>query len=783
MKHYTASKSKTQEREFWSIILRHPLRKDSKGRDGLRIRRGLGTSDSNEADKLVSQMNELLENESLWNLSAKPLAERRYHPIIIKAFYDSIETPPRDYWAIRENLLPLPSAKDDYARIIFVGTTGAGKTTLLRQLIGSDPKRDRFPLTSAGKATVSDIEVIMAEGPYQAIVTFFSEEQTRLLIEESVAEAVINADEGGNDESIARRLLTHKEQRFRLNYLLGDYKTDDEDIQDGNDSILEDFQEQEIQNQEIPAEELDKLKESLQCYIKKTIEIANQTRKTLDKQLNTDSKSLTGKDREIAQELFEDLILDQEEFGLLVDELMDDIEKRFGLVQEGEIKPEKGNWPQYWEIKIENRDEFIKTIRRFSGNDANLFGRLLTPLVQGIRIKGPLYPKNWSIEHPKLVLMDGQGLGHTPDSAQSLPTSLTQRFGEVDVILLVDNATQPIQAGSIAVLRSVGASGHHSKLAIAFTHFDNITADNLQDTKAKKNHILNSLTNGMTALKEILGLPVIRSIERELVQRCFFLGHLQKELAADKKLTRSELNRLIATLQSSIVVKHEVLAKPSYDTEFLLFALQGATKDFRMPWSARLGLTYSGANPEHWTRIKAISRRISLKWSDEYDTLRPVADLIARLTERISLYLNNPVRWEPETVSEEEKQQRINVIRQEVNMALHPLINDYLIGNQFSEWVKAYGYRGQGSTRLRAQDIESIFEKAAPLLSEVPSPSSLDFLSDIIDTVNAAILSGGGSVESSSRIRNLASFRTNEIGSPTTTIEERMHTDVLEHKH
>ena len=198
MKSYTASKSRTQGRESYSIIFRHPVRKDSKGKTGLRIRRGLGTSDSDEADKLVDQMNKLLNNESLWNLNAKPLAERLYDPIIITAFYDSLETSPPDYWGIREEHLTLPSSDDGYARIQFVGTTGAGKTTLLRQFIGSDPILDKFPSTSAAKTTISDIEIITAEDSYNAIVTFFNESQIRLLVEECVGESVINADEGDN---------------------------------------------------------------------------------------------------------------------------------------------------------------------------------------------------------------------------------------------------------------------------------------------------------------------------------------------------------------------------------------------------------------------------------------------------------------------------------------------------------------------------------------------------------------------------------------------------------
>ncbi|MEQ1617704.1 MAG: hypothetical protein ABL883_05095, partial [Terricaulis sp.] len=57
---YTASKTRTQGRPGWTILFRHPLRNDTKGRPGLKMRRGLGTQSETEADTLVEQMNALL---------------------------------------------------------------------------------------------------------------------------------------------------------------------------------------------------------------------------------------------------------------------------------------------------------------------------------------------------------------------------------------------------------------------------------------------------------------------------------------------------------------------------------------------------------------------------------------------------------------------------------------------------------------------------------------------------------------------------------------------------
>src|SRR6266566_9852523 len=110
---------------------------------------------------------------------------------------------------------------------------------------------------------------------------------------------------------------------------------------------------------------------------------------------------------------------------------------------------------------------------------APLFGRLLTPLVQGIRASGPFLPAWREGSSPRLVLMDGEGLGHTLDTATSLSTEVTSRFEKADAIVLVDSASQPMQATSSAVLKSVETGGHVAKLLICFTHFDSVEGDNL----------------------------------------------------------------------------------------------------------------------------------------------------------------------------------------------------------------------------------------------------------------------------------------------------------------
>jgi GTPase SAR1 family protein len=121
----------------------------------------------------------------------------------------------------------VPSREEGYARVLMAGTTGAGKTTFLRHAIGSSHERDRFPSTSTARTTIADIEIITADGRYKAAVTFMSEFEVRAHIDECIEAACLAAVEGYADAKVAAALLMHREQRFRLSYVLGELPGED----------------------------------------------------------------------------------------------------------------------------------------------------------------------------------------------------------------------------------------------------------------------------------------------------------------------------------------------------------------------------------------------------------------------------------------------------------------------------------------------------------------------------------------------------------------------------
>lgn len=751
---YTASKSRSQGRSAWAITFRHPLRTDPRTQQGLKIRRGLGTSDEFEADRLVAEMNELLGNETYHRLSMRQEASRKFSLVIVDAFYDGFENSLTDPWALKEEYLPLPGKKDGYAKVLFVGTTGAGKTSLLRHLIGSDPQKDRFPSTSTAKTTIADIEIITADNLYKGVVTFFSEWAVRTSVRECVADACLAAWEKASDEKLVGRLLNHQDQKFRLSYILGSWKLskDEEDEEDdwetdNKDSVIE--PETEEVGASVPTdEERAKMHVVLEGYVHQIRHMAKEAIQKLNKELGEDISVLRGKDREAAEELFDEKVQALEGFDDLVNDIMDEVQQRFDSLTAGILQRKRNGWPEVWTYEDEDRDTFLAQVKQFSSNYARSFGRLLTPIVQGVRVQGPFNPV-FTENTQRLVLMDGQGLGHTPDSSTSVTTHITNRFESVDVILLVDNAQQPMQAAPLSVIRAIAASGYQQKLAIAFTHFDNVKGDNLPTFDDKKAHVLASVTNALGSLSDILGQPVVRAIERDLDRRCFMLGGLDKPLeeVSKRKVNRKELERLLQFCEDAIEPEAALEVTPIYDPAGLLFSAQRATGDFQRRWDAILGVKQlAGVHKEHWTRIRALNRRFAEETDVEYDTLKPVADLLARLNESISQFLDNPSDWVAKPSSDEEAEQAINAIRQKVFAALHSFTQERIARESLGRWVTAHRYYGRGSTAERAREIKVIYDTAAPELGPVMNRTSQEFLFQIRHLVYEAIKQAGGKV-------------------------------------
>ena len=746
--HLKASLSRSQGRTSYCVIFKHPMRTGNNGQPGLRVRRGLGTSNEDEARKLVDQMNLILSDPSYWAPTLRQKVEQKFDSRIVSAFYDGLTPEIKDAWAKRDEFIPIPGRQVGYTRALLIGTTGAGKTTLVRQLIGTDPKQERFPSTSAARTTICDIEVILYNGPYRAVVTFITEERLRQYVEECVSAAVSSQFESKNLKDIEKKFLLHGDLRFRLSYLLGTINSTAVDDQTeeliGEDGDDEEDEKLELENSEISLQEREMLHVQLKKYIERIQSLSENVFAECSRTLEFDRKKANKEETEAFYEILEDELYKNEFFHKLVDDIVDDVETRFEFIDKGKVVKERA-WPSYWTFETNDRGEFIKTINKFSSNYAPNFGRLLTPLVDGIRVSGPFQP-TWYNSGLKLVLMDGEGLGHTSETTSSLSTSITKKYAIADAVLLVDNAAQPLQAAPLAAFRSLVSSGHESKLILCFTHFDQVKGDNLHDRESRKNHVLTSVDNSIQAIGKDLGKPVERALRSALADHVIFLSTIQEVVTDKKGFAKLELTKLVESLMSKIRPKKVSEVKLYYDDANLVLSIQHALQDFHEPWRARLGLTHHpNIRPEHWSRIKALTRKLGVLGIDEYQDLKPVADLIRVISEHILIFIHSPLRVDPITSPEEFITEAIENIKREIFTRLQEFISDILFRNKVKDWNEAYvAYCGRGLTKGRARKIRDIYDNSAPIPRETPSVDANKFLSEIRLLIEKGIEAGGG---------------------------------------
>ena len=740
------------------MSFRHPLRKDPRGKQGRKVRRGLATADEARAQALVNQMNVLLGDSKWHSIAKRSEAERYFDPIIVRAFYDDIESPSHDSWGIRNEVLPLPTARDGYARVMMVGTTGAGKTSLLRHLIGSHPSNDRFPSTSASRTTISDIEVITSIGlTYRAVVTFFDESTVHTNVHECVADACAALWDNLQDEGLAERLLTHRDQRFRLGYIIGSWQTatmsaavtDNGWDYDGGESDTDPAAQ--VDDSALPtASDIERMHETLRSFLTRIRDLATNAKQGLQTVLDVDLDTVGGSEKEAAQDLFEDIVQTLPDFDDLVNDIMDEIRRRFEGLAVETLRTHSGGWPESWRYETTDRTEFIRAVRRFSSNYAPAFGTLLTPLVDGIRVQGQFFP-TFTDRRPQLVLLDGEGLGHVGDPAAGVASRIARRFATVDIVLLVDSAKAPMLEAPTSVLRAIAASGNQKKLAVAFTHFDLLRGQaNLPTFEAQRAHVLSSVHQKLANLKEVVGQPAVRALERNLNSRCFMLGYLDRLLTEENRGPVGEILRLLDFCESMIKPVTPAEACPVYEAAGLVLAIQAAATDFHGRWDAILGFKPSGnIRTAHWAEVKALNRRVVLDIEDsEYKDLRPVADFVARLSESITKFLDRPIGWKPRLPAEAEADEALSRVQRAVFAHLHEFVDARVLRVPRQRWIEAFEYSGSGSTRDRAKVIQTIYNASAPIPGPALDPHSEQFLREVRLLVHQAIADGGGEMVS-----------------------------------
>jgi hypothetical protein len=726
VKFYTASVKRSPGRKALNVEFRHPLRNDSRNRPGKKVHKALGTDNQEDALALVDLLNQLLRNETLWSSAGKIEATRLYGDKVAEIFYGGIEPSGTSAFDL-DDFLPLPSTAEGYSKVLLIGVPGAGKTTLIRQLLGTNPKTERFPATSINRTTTFLTELVLREhGNFNCAVTFMSEYEARFEVEEALTAAVSEAIEG-RARDVASVFLEKSDMRFRLKYILGDLETKDE---------LDPYAETDAEDQSadiyIPSEEYAELQRSLHSFIEQIISIALVAKEQFEL-ANGSLTSMQALQRSVAFDEIVDAATNSDEFLDLVSAIMGDLRQKFDEVSDGDFKKTTTGWPVAWHFSSDSRDAFIESLRVFSDNNYRAWGKLLSPLVRGMRVEGPFRPA-WSDVTPKLILIDTEGLGHKADTSAELSEGVLPLLDAADVVLLVESAKSGmtnISAGK--ALEGVVNTGHTRKLGIAFTGMDLVKGDNLKG-RAKFDHVFSGLRNVIeNQIAKNVSADAARALLGQLRDNTFYLGNLDQ---FDPRPAVPELIRMVS-FATAFNAQDDLVVFPSYRDDRLGFAIQEAAKEFRELWQGYLGLA-EGVRARHYNSIKAMTRRYAEGFDDGYE-LRPHSNFLASLRNSISRFLEVPETWSGNP-TQEQKRATIDLIKTKVSRTLPSITLRRLRDRPRHQWQDAYSLRGVGTTKPRANKIEAIFGKSVPIPTAASADSETwEFVDEIREVVEVAI--------------------------------------------
>ena len=314
------------------------------------------------------------------------------------------------------------------------------------------------------------------------------------------------------------------------------------------------------------------------------------------------------------------------------------------------------------------------------------------------------------------MLIDGQGVGHEQVSSsninRTIPPELTKKYSGADLICLVDRAMPAMTGDAPILLQDIIMRGFLDRLAIVFTHFEEVQAPDL-DVPARKSKVLEGLSTAVQGLD----LPKTQRVllERTAESKAHFLSRLN-DREIEVRSTRTAINDLCKRIRSSVERPVPQRVRPHFNEYQIADVLRVEIEKYRREWSGPSLAAF------HYKIMEALTNWIGNAYSDGYPKqgLYPAQSLSQQLVSAVSKELENPKDWKPREPEPEEQSRILNAIRNLVSDNVDKHCPGILVSDpRKTAWLPAYeNIGGQGTKVRRARTVARILEDRAQLPEE-----------------------------------------------------------------
>jgi ABC-type cobalamin/Fe3+-siderophores transport system ATPase subunit len=350
---------------------------------------------------------------------------------------------------------------------------------------------------------------------------------------------------------------------------------------------------------------------------------------------------------------------------------------------------------------ITNKDEFIRKNKELLANESGS----ISVLVEYIRIEGDLLA-DWFTDDLKFVLIDGEGIGHSlGEKRDTLSTRHHDYFNFCNSIILVENSSEPFTTGGQGAIESIFLNGYRNKFKLVFSKTDKLAISDINS------YFRRNIRNLSEALKKE---EVDFNIENKNTYKLANLNKGILELSEKREIEKLLLNINESTENSTIPLEYD------FNNLFVNLDRERFIKEFQ-----------DDIVPEHWTVIKAFSKRM-LNKEIEYKRIRPVGWILRFIMQDINLFL----RREDDLQSDISDSQ--NKIKQNFSKKIIRFIYRSFVIDKNHLWQQAYEKSGTGSDKERKNFI---FEEI--LKTFLPEKEEENAFNDFKKNIKTLLLESG----------------------------------------